>query len=360
MPKPTPPQRPRSVPKDAVWVEKDQEWELAPRDSRKKMHGKVRWWRRDGSLVCECEYAHGVAHGAFTRYHDDGTPSRSGTFVRGKMHGVDTAYRSAKPTTEQAFPNTFGARVWRYEIDRDMDRVLASRWFDKRGRPVTATGEPMPPRPASVPARATFEPVFGVWIDGETDALLARHGTWRTWNKRGSLTSEVQYAHGVEERRVMPDDDDDVREREPAPAARRSALFGTDCAGDWLDDLDDRPSWKTVERALARAANPKPRAYLDVDDCEAAVAAAGCVAQIRDKKPGPLGKTTLAVLAKAFAAKSVAERKEIVRAASRAVSFSLEDDKRSELCQLHEDDGPRSPWRTAMKRLRARLDASTR
>lgn len=356
MKKPVSPPRPKGVPAAAQWIEAEQEWELAPKDARGKKHGKVTWWRRDATIVCECEYAHGVAHGAFTRYHDDGKPSRTGTFVKGKMHGIDTAYRSATPTTELAFPaRSFGGRVWRYELDRDMDRVLASRWFDKRGRPVTATGEAMPARPASVPTRATFEPISGEWLDGETDELLARHGVWRTWHKEGALTSEVLYEHGVEKRRVEPKNVEASRSR--APAARRSELFGTDCAGDWLDDLDDEPTLKSVERAIMKAAKVGPRTYLEVDDCEAAVAAAGCIAQLSDKKGanGPLGKDTLSALSAQLAKMPQARRAALTKDAAAAVKLVLEDTKRSELCQRHEEDGARSPWRSQMRRLLARL-----
>ncbi len=56
----------------------------------------------------------------------------------------------------------------------------------------------VPPRPASVPADARWdpkEPGFE-WVQGQHDAEQRRHGTFRSWTREGILHGESHYDHG--------------------------------------------------------------------------------------------------------------------------------------------------------------------
>jgi hypothetical protein len=56
----------------------------------------------------------------------------------------------------------------------------------------------VPPRPASVPAEARWdpkEPGFE-WVHGELDAEGRRHGAFRSWTRDGTLHGESHYDHG--------------------------------------------------------------------------------------------------------------------------------------------------------------------
>jgi hypothetical protein len=134
------------IPAGAVWDEAQSEWALGDRDADGRKHGLTAYYRADGSLANHCEYAHGVPHGWFKRYHESGEASREGTFVDGEIHGADSSYRSDTPTTELAFPvDQTGADVWRCELSWWHGRVTGVRWYDRAGGRVTRWGAPHEP-----------------------------------------------------------------------------------------------------------------------------------------------------------------------------------------------------------------------
>lgn len=192
-------ERPLGVPEIATWDPSDNEWVHAPLDGNGNKYGLVTYWRPDGTLVNHCEFEHGKPHGYFKRYHESGEVSRSGTFVRGVMHGIDACFRTTTKTTERAFPtDRMPANVWRYEVDMDMGKVTGARWFDQFGNQVTETGEPIPDRPPQLPPKAVYLSKSATWLFGETDDKARRHGIWRTWDRAGAPVGEVEFDHGNE------------------------------------------------------------------------------------------------------------------------------------------------------------------
>jgi hypothetical protein len=164
------------------------EWVLVPHpDEQGRKHGLVTYWRPDGSLVNRCEYRNGVPHGAYARYHPSGEVSRSGTFVEGKLHGVDTSYRSAAPTTEFCFDIDLPDVIVRTEVDMDRGRASGDRFYDRDGNEVTQAGEPAPARPPGVDERAVFS-AEGLWFLGDRDAgpgAERKRALHRWWDRRG-------------------------------------------------------------------------------------------------------------------------------------------------------------------------------
>jgi len=191
------PERPESVPAGARWDPGDNEWVLPHKDIEGRFHGKVRYWRPDGTLVNECEHEHGVPHGSYRRFHENGEVSREGTFVEGRLHGTDVFYRCDEPTTE-AFPQGLSDGVWRAEMDMNQGRVVAGRLFDRDGQQISENGEPFPERPEGVPESATFSSETRRWLAGGTDESFDRDGQWRWWNEEGVLVREVLYRSGQE------------------------------------------------------------------------------------------------------------------------------------------------------------------
>lgn len=193
--------RPRSVPAGAYWDASDNEWVLPEKNAAGQFHGLVKWWRPDGTLCCVTEHVAGKPHGAFTRYHENGEPSRTGTFVRGTLHGTNVFTRSTAPTTEN-FPSGLGKHIWRCEMDFVDGRMAEGRLFDREGRRVMEDGTPFPTaRPPGVPDAAHFREVDGdhVWVHGETRQVgdaWHRIGTWRYWDADGVLVSEERYENG--------------------------------------------------------------------------------------------------------------------------------------------------------------------
>jgi hypothetical protein len=192
-------ERPVDVPEEAVWDGGDNEWVLAERDGDGRERGLVTYWRPDGTLVCHREHRHGVPHGWFKRYHGSGEVSREGTFVDGKIHGVDRCYRSTAQTTELAFPaDRMPASVWRYEVDRVHGEVTTARWYDRDGNQGDGQGRSISGAARFVPHTAVSLSGSATWLDGRTDDEARHHGLWRSWSRDGVPTGERVMEHGVE------------------------------------------------------------------------------------------------------------------------------------------------------------------
>ena len=135
--------RPEGVPEDAIWKQDDREWEQAPTDDDGEKHGLVRWWRADGSLVCETPYVHGKAEGEGRRYHESGELSQTFHFVGDKLHGERTWYPTDTETSETATQG-FGANVARIvSVYEDGNPVGTPKCYDADGTEVDRYGRPL-------------------------------------------------------------------------------------------------------------------------------------------------------------------------------------------------------------------------
>lgn len=134
-------ERPEGVPEDAVWKEDDWEWEQAPRDDDGEMHGLVRWWRSDGTLVGETPHEHGKAEGKGTRYHESGEVSQTFELVAGELHGERHWYPTDTETSETATQG-FGAKVARVVAVYEDGQQVSVRYYDADGNEVDYWGNP--------------------------------------------------------------------------------------------------------------------------------------------------------------------------------------------------------------------------
>ncbi|MBX9949999.1 MAG: hypothetical protein K2Y39_12595 [Candidatus Obscuribacterales bacterium] len=143
-----PPTRPAGVPDEAVWVEKDNEWQLGVFDKRgviksvKVPVGEWRYWRSDGTLVCLANFdAEGRPHGILERYHPDGSLASRGEWKNGNRNGR-FVYFNSEIESEEHFPAA--SRVWRYEFDSTANWHEENRhWFLKDGTECTSDGRPL-------------------------------------------------------------------------------------------------------------------------------------------------------------------------------------------------------------------------
>ena len=190
--------KPDGVPPGAWWSAEDGEWVLAERDDKGRMQGVVAYWRPDGTLVSRCSFVDGVPDGRYERYHENGEVSRSGTFVDGRLGGVDACFRSTGETTEMAFPvDAMPDNVWRYESVIVGGRTVSGRWYDKEGRQVTDTGKPLPERPGGVPDTAVYFSKSEYWAVGDIDGK-GEQGLWRYWSTAGEPLGERDFKDGTE------------------------------------------------------------------------------------------------------------------------------------------------------------------
>ncbi len=195
--------RPDGVPASARWSPDDQEWiDVGAVDDAGREHGLVRYYRPDGTLCCATEHVHGVPHGVFTRYHENGEISREGAFVEGTLHGTNVFVRSTVDTTEQ-FPAGLGDAVWRAEMDYEQGRIVAARAFDADGHRVLPDGTAFPERPPGVPDNAEYLERAERWVAGEAiddqQGGLQRTGVWRWWTAEGGPAEEITYVAGRRE-----------------------------------------------------------------------------------------------------------------------------------------------------------------
>ncbi len=195
-------EHPAHVPAAATWDADGGEWCLSERDDEGRRHGSVAWWRADGTRCCVTDYLHGTAHGRFQRFHDDGSPSRTGIFVEGQLEGTNVFLRSDAPTRE-TFPAGMADTVWRCEMDYEAGRVVAARAYDREGNRVLEDGEPYPfEEPPGVPSSAHFRDGVDGWqwvhgvVEDRGDGTIARQGVWRWWSPTGELKAERAYVGG--------------------------------------------------------------------------------------------------------------------------------------------------------------------
>ncbi len=204
------------MPEAAYWDASDNEWVLPERNAAGQFHGLVKWYRPDGTLCCATDHVDGKPHGVFTRYHENGEPSRTGRFVHGTLQGTNVFTRSTAKTTEN-FPSGLGKQIWRCEMDFVDGRMTEGRLYDREGRRVMEDGTPFPTeRPNGVAAAAHFRKPEGHdeyrWVHGETRQEgddWHRIGVWRYWTETGVLVREESYEGGELHGTVRLYDDDD-------------------------------------------------------------------------------------------------------------------------------------------------------
>ena len=134
------PQRPESVPQDAVWIAEENEWQLGTvMRGKQAPRGQCKAWRADGTLAATYTLdAEGRVQGVLTRFHPDGTLASRGEWKDGERRGAFLFQQSENPSPE---PYEADARTWRYEFTAENNwSEEDERWFAKDGTPLTSDG----------------------------------------------------------------------------------------------------------------------------------------------------------------------------------------------------------------------------
>lgn len=214
------PARPGAVPADAWWSPSDNEWVLGEKDGAGRLVGAVRYWRPDGTLVNECEYALGKPHGRSLRYHETGEISQRCRFEGGALHGLREWFMTDGATTEKPRAAGLSVKIWRGELDYVHGTVVAFRYYDREGREVGMDGEPLPLRPEGVPPDAQRSPKSTDWFACSFDESGAIVGLLRRWTDRGVLFAEEDHRGGAVTVTVYRRDDGSRRARYTLAAKR--------------------------------------------------------------------------------------------------------------------------------------------
>ncbi len=196
------PERHPDIPESAEWVPSRKEFREGPVvDGRP--HGRMRWFRPDGTMSCESGMEHGTSHGPYVRYHPNGEVSQSGAMKQGQREGLVTWTRSTGETTEGTVPPQCPENVWKMTAFYEGGIPGPIRFFDRDDREVLHTGERLPDRPATVDERAAFDPVENRWFFGMgSQGYEQRDGWWAWWDPSGRLLLKMHYAHGQLDRKV--------------------------------------------------------------------------------------------------------------------------------------------------------------
>ncbi len=195
----TPIPRPDTVPADARWDGAvGVEWQTGPVDSDGKKHGSFRGWSRAGVLHSETPYDHGVLHGKQRRFHPDGSIALVSEWARGVE--LDTIYYrndTSHPASPEPFPECAPAVRSAGFYTRDGRANYTIRYFLRDGTEAGPDGQPVPPRPPSVPASARWLPDLRAWVDGELERGTNRRlGVWRRWSRTGTFERDERYDAG--------------------------------------------------------------------------------------------------------------------------------------------------------------------
>lgn len=128
------PQRPNTVPEEAVWNESENEWELGGKNKDGVEIGEWKWWLApNGHLVCHTFFKEdGSGDLTFTRFHADGTFSQKGQYVDGVQHGEFISQKSKNPTTEVYNPRDGFKAVTTFKEGY----VIEEHYFDDNGNEI--------------------------------------------------------------------------------------------------------------------------------------------------------------------------------------------------------------------------------
>jgi antitoxin component YwqK of YwqJK toxin-antitoxin module len=255
------PERPASIPTNAVFVETNEEWRVGQFDASGSPVGDHRIYRKDGSLVATAHYENGALEGAYRRFHPNGEVARECVYRGGMLDGKVEAFGSTGPTNESLRSCCVPPGAFRLEARYENGSHLYDRFFDRCGNRILPDGSPYPAKPSHLPEEASLDEWSGRWYVGgysgdeeqrtlrfwTTEGVLSEekqtrgsklHGFHRTFSPKGELAEEAHYVDDLRAgayRRILASPlYSDARIRE-----ERGTFSGELAIGTW-EYLDER------------------------------------------------------------------------------------------------------------------------
>jgi thioredoxin len=233
-------ERPAGVATDAEWDEDEELWSQGTNDDSGKQ-GTWRFWRADGTFASEAQCKDDELHGTRRELHEDGTVAFEGSFSDGVRQGTHRFFAPKGYSTVRMPFREVAANVARIEVDHSSDgRGIALRAFTADGaRCIAATGEPLPERPAALPADAEFDEDERLFISAALkDGNY--HGVVRKWDRNGRLEREMHYEEGWPDGPYLAFVEGSYRS--PDVKYERGTMRRGLAAGKWEKlDLDQKP-----------------------------------------------------------------------------------------------------------------------
>src|SRR5512138_384985 len=190
------PKRPPGVPAEAEYFPDWKEWGVG-RKVDGEMVGAWKLWRDDGTFVEDSTWAAGKCDGEKRRYHDDGSLASVAQYANDVMGDI-VHHRTKKKTREPNFDD-LPKQIRVIEFPRRGEWQYAQRFRTADGKEVDLRGEPIPPRPASVPEDAYYTSEYEHWQTGEwksVDGEEVRRGLYRYFTTTGELVRLEYYVDG--------------------------------------------------------------------------------------------------------------------------------------------------------------------
>jgi hypothetical protein len=193
----------KNIPVGAIWNAEENQWNVIGRKNEAgKEIGIWEDWHVDGYRCALADFGDGTLPFHFKRFHPDGTFAQEGFCLGGdRWVGTYRWVKSDNPTTE-LFPPIAkdNAAIWCMEFDyTESEGVInTQRYYDKARRPLTVWGDPLPERPATVPAQAycvqTLSSAHGRgWVMGQLTVAGKFIGDYAEWDMNGVLCAERVY-----------------------------------------------------------------------------------------------------------------------------------------------------------------------
>ncbi len=106
------PKRPKNVPKESQWNNKENEWELGKKNKNGKHIGELKWWLApNGYLCCHSFYDDDGKIVSAKRYHPNG--ELAWEFLRGKNEDEVSIYYRSSEETDEYFPKSPFKNSWK-------------------------------------------------------------------------------------------------------------------------------------------------------------------------------------------------------------------------------------------------------
>ncbi|HWA72521.1 MAG TPA: hypothetical protein VG937_09310 [Polyangiaceae bacterium] len=204
------PERPASVPADAIYCADYDAWELGAHDAEGRRGGECAFYRRDGSLYLRSKFESGVQNGPFSMFHPNGQLAREGSYVQGELDGECVAYASDSPTSLALRACCVPPGAVKLRAEYQHGRLLRELFFDAEERLLSFEGVPIPERPQRVPAEASFDESSWRWVVREVKDPLSHVD--RYFTVEGTLNEELEYGGGLKRARRSFDEAEKLRE----------------------------------------------------------------------------------------------------------------------------------------------------
>lgn len=219
------PQRPNSVPENAVWNSSYKYWSAGKEKGGifnrvKKKTGLWTHWDKQGNVIFEGNYNDDGNLGGLSKYyHSNGKVAKEGNYKNGKEHGL-FQYEKIDQNATQNFPRVYNHRIMKAKVLYHMGNALQTYYYLADGKKADIYARTLPKgvHPDAWWNNSNYEWEHGTHQDNKLvgsytawrwDGKKARehnynasgqlHGTVKRYHTDGTLARVGEYVNGKEQ-----------------------------------------------------------------------------------------------------------------------------------------------------------------